>query len=966
MSCGVYVTRNFVLLKVQVLLSVSLVNNSLVLKVLVCLVVEVVVFLQGTSFKSIMNNSVNIDSQSNNLEIKSKYLCRFQEENTCLISLEFLERYPECILNEFIKTNKENTENEIYVDFTIHYPDLLISIINEEFSDSPLDDSIDFSLLRDDYFTLFPNRNGKINETSKTLCKPIVDYCYKSKDIIRNYDPSIYSCNPNKSSGTFCSHMVHTLNSQDKYVYIVNGDFNEKKINELKKLSLYLTFFDFVVVCIQSTITYDLDIATIVNTRHLTIFPSLPSLDILFHYYTMDTLCTRDVCFSFKENRNTVPKTYYMYKINLFKMHDPPFVKWILNNPYKDTIEEVNYSETDALTEYMSIFKKNFYPSIKNIHFSEDLNIDVDMEKQIPRIISFFKKNRFPNLKKISFQGCISNGYLLTNCTKSTELFEEINLKGASYFFISDCIKAIKKGLFPEWKHIMIDKLPPTIIFDDLIGFQSISERILLPPIYTLTITSKAGLLGFKFFNNLNQFDERWNSLFSLFGKISKTLKQLFIEKNMSVNTIQDMIELFTPLTFTKLTNLDLNCDDPITFMPSLLLFLSSSSYPSLQSLTIQCESFNNQVPTEYIQLSFEDLQKQSIHLKMPCLKTLTFTNLYFNSESLRSTLALFLTSCPSMEQLTFESCGFDNQCDNALLTVAKQGLMKHIQYLNFDSFTVNLNNKPEYTSFFVPRYFCNLEKGQLSSLNSLYYSYLKFTTEDFQNYVSLFTNHIIPSTCFSLTNPNDTNYSKTIIPSEGINYLLDAIKEKKMTHLTMINLEYGKMSLAALRQFISYLNKDYLPHLTHFYIDLRKNEITNDIEPLMNHNELVKSQQLHYKISSLSKTLQNESKTYIPERIIDSFLEPYKEKESIRLLNTTENVLNESSKESLGTIVTGSKRHIENEINTHNYNAKRIYEEDDDNNNHTSDLFISREEKTNNDSIQHNSPFQNNYIPKK
>ncbi|KAK8795653.1 hypothetical protein WA158_000310 [Blastocystis sp. Blastoise] len=930
-----------------------------------------------------MSNSVNPGDQQNNTN--KEFLFRFQEENTCKVSSSFLEKHPECILNDFIQIDGEEEEDDgIYIDYTVHYPELLISIIEGESSDTPLDDTIDVSLLKNDFLALFPDRDGRTGIDVNTLSKPIFDYCSKSKDSICHCKTPVYSCAPTSDSDTYQNEIVDTMNFQDKYVYIVSGQLSDSKINELKQLRRYFSFFNFVAISIESTFTLDLDITTVINDQYLTIFPNLPSLHIRFLYYKKKDIDVHEVAFNYKEKE----ETHYIYKMNLYNMYNASFVKWILNNPYKDTIEEVIYNDSDAITQYMSIFKNNLYPSIKNIHFSyyiirkqnmnslkgtikklsvptveclsfENVPIGRYICERIPMIISYVNNTSFPNMKRISFQGgilfyinipinisSIASFYesnVFTSCLKNTELFEEINLK----------------------------VMPSSIEFKNLRFVQKVIENSSLPPVEKLFITRKRDWLFCRQSHNFTNNQEQWNSLSSLFNRLSTSLHELNIEENISANTIQDMIELFTPLTFTKLTNLKLIHNEPITFMPSLLLFLSSSSYPSLQSLTIQCESFNNQVPTENITLSFEDLKKQSIHLKMPCLKTLTFTKLYFNSESLLSTLTLFLTSCPSMEQLTFESCWFDNQCDNALLTVAKQGLMKHIQYIYFDCIQKEYNDDSEYTSFFIPRYFCNLEKGQLSSLNSLYFSKFKFTIDDFQSYVSLFTNHIIPSTCFSLTIPNKSYIPKIIIPSEGMNYLLDAIKDKKMTHLTTINLKYTSISLENLERFISYLNKEYLPNLKYFLISLDDNDKSVDyINPLIEHMELVECKQLCYKIffSHYLKTI--ESKYDVPNNnnnfnnINDNdnnnnnnnFFFRKSNSQSRNTLNKTARVVTGTSAAPLGTIITDNKRNIDNTVNDNDDNSDNDNDDDDS----SSEAVDMTEEKTNNDTNTSNPAVYN------
>ncbi|KAK8812412.1 hypothetical protein WA158_007646 [Blastocystis sp. Blastoise] len=491
--------------------------------------------------------------------MNKKYIFCFQEENVCIVTNEFLEKHPECILNDFIQIDGEEEDDEIYIDYTVHYPELLISIIEGESSDTPLDDTIDVSLLKNDFLTLFPDRDGRTSVAVNTLSKPIFDYCSKSKDSICHCKTPVYSCAPTSDSDTYQNKIVDTMNFQDKYVYIVSGQLSDSKINELKQLSRYFSFFNFITISIESTFTLDLDITTVINNQYLTIFPNLPSLHI---------------------------------RCILYVLYDEYFVDWILDNPYKDTIEEIYYSNTDSLTNYLSIFRDNFYPSIKNIHFSYNslqtyslstipkqlstlysttvetlsfdyININENLREQIPMIISGITKTCFPNMKKISFYKVLClKVEIFKNCTKNSEIFEEINLKGMNSYGICDFINAYINGVFPNLQYINIDYLPINVPLPVLSFYQTIFNKRIINTIDKLIIDYNDRI--------------RWNSL-SFFSKISSTIQKLSINSNINSNTINDMIELFTPLVFTKLRQFQLNVE-PISFLPSLLLLLSSPS----------------------------------------------------------------------------------------------------------------------------------------------------------------------------------------------------------------------------------------------------------------------------------------------------------------------------------------------------------------------------------------------------
>ncbi|KAK8791826.1 hypothetical protein WA158_005203 [Blastocystis sp. Blastoise] len=791
-----------------------------------------------------MNPIHSNEDKSWNLDKENYFLFRFQEENTCIVSSEFLKKCPECILSHFSQLDEEDKDEGIFVDFTVHYPNILISMINGEYNEKYSDDDIDNSLLKNDFLTLFPHKSENSDFITSILCKPIFDYCSKSNDSICCCNTYEYSYNSDNNSDASYNMTVDTMNFQDKYVYVISGNLNNTKINELKKLSRYFVFFKFETVSIESIFTPDLDITTVINNQYLSIFPNLPSFYIRFMYNNKNHNDVHEVSFSYIQKEMNSSMTYSIYKMNLYSIYDPSFVHWIMKNPFQNTIKEIIFNTT----------------------------IDSLCCQQIPVILSTIHSNNLLNINRISFQRAnITNTCLFTKCLNYTNIFEQINIKGINKDSLLDFIISIQQGLFQNIKHIEMDDLDLSIPFKDLVGLKKLLDKAPVP-ISILSIGTQEGQYGI-FGTSYSQktYKVKWTDFSLLFRELSSTVEELNILDNITSETINDMTNLFKPLIFMSLKKLQLTYNESMSFLPSLLFFLSSSFYPSLQTLFINSKICTSSISQGNQIFTFNSLQNNHIQLHMPTLVHLQVSKLCFTSEILQIFLTLFLNNCPFLKELTFQECKFDIQCEEIFYTLANKGLLKNIQQISFESILFNFIPSRGFISVFLPRRFVHLNKDQLKSLTKLYYSNTSFTVEDFKSYVDLFIKRIIPSTCLSLTNPQVITHSNKdiiICPAKGIEYLLQAIQQKQLTHLTIINLNYTYLTYDILVQISTYLNKEYLPELSQLYIHFNCNsEILNKVQSMINQVELVISNQLHYLLITKTTIVENNVNSSIPKQ---------------------------------------------------------------------------------------------------
>ncbi|KAK8797123.1 hypothetical protein WA158_004333 [Blastocystis sp. Blastoise] len=744
------------------------------------------------------------------VDANKQFLFRFQQENTCRVSKEFLVEFPECLLNNFINlNNEEEDDDEIYIDYTVHYPELLISIIQNKPFSIPSESDIDASYLRSDFITLFPHQDFKYLSLAPHLCKPIFDYCSKSNDIICCCTTPEYSCVPRKDFRKTIPNnkIVDIMNFQDKYVYIVSGQLNDSKINELKQLSRFFAFFNFISISIQSTFTDDLDITTVVNNQYLTIFPNLPSLHIQFFDYKNNDIDVHEVSFNYKKKDDVDSKTKFPY-LQLFKKKFYPSLK---NMHFSN-----DYAKGNSGNYFEQLLTKHCFPNVECISIS-NLNPNNNVASQICTIIASIDKIHFPKIKKLSFQG-------------------NINM-----ICMERLINSLINELFFYLQKIELDDFQFVVTLRILPCLQTLLDKGLTQPITNLSICCL--------------YHARHNYNLGLYFNETPNYIQS--------DTIDDVIELFTPLVFIKLNSLYVNYNKTENDLQYILRFLSSSSYPALESLSICEDSFHKESSKTNNENKFKDINDQSIDFKMPKLNKLSLISIDFSPELLESLLMLFINKCPLIEQITFQKCTFQMECSDTLYNLASQRLLENIQFLEFDFCQINSELPKTHMDFFIPSHFINLTKHQLKSLKTLYYSGIHFTQEDFINYVNFYVKHIIPSTSLSLTDPTNIsdayNNSITVTPA-AINFLFDSIQNMQLKHLTTISFLYANIPFNIFEHFSSYLTKQYLPNLCKLYMKLNCNKsFFEDVKMLMSHSELVIANQLKYRISIRNDIIEND-----------------------------------------------------------------------------------------------------------
>ncbi|KAK8797630.1 hypothetical protein WA158_005976 [Blastocystis sp. Blastoise] len=754
-----------------------------------------------------------MNNQIENNKRNEKFVFRFQEENTCEVSSSFLDKYPECILNSLTNVCDDDDISEgIYVDFPVHYPEILVSILSDDVLDIIDTSKIDIKQLELDFQILFPNERQNGHSLATKICQPIFDYCSKSKDIICCCEKPIYS------NDSLCESdnniLVEKMNFDDKYVYIINDEYTD------------LNF----------------DLTTILTDKYLTIFNPSTTFHIQFICKKKKNADIHQVSFNYKEQNNKNNKTFTVYKMNLYKLYNTAFIHWILNNPYKDTIEEVLYGELDNLTQYLSIFKNNLYPHIKNIYFSEyfipkksastyknlfktiysptvecisfeGVYIDDYISQRIDMIISFINKTCFPNMKKISFQSATfdKNSFFLSG--DNTDIFTEINLL----------------------------TIPKCIPFPYLSALQLLLTKGLTIPAHSLTIicSDYERIIEENDPNNqLINIDIQWKSLYPLFQKISVELQQLTLKYTPN-NDFEDMIPLFSSLKFTNLKELCVEYSGCIHLCSSLFSFLSTSSYPSLQTLKIKaiklhCPHSQSDQTTKNHSIKFEELENHPMTLNAPLLKNIILFKSYFSQELLHFCLLQLLKNNLSIRHLDFQECNFDKECSTTFYTAANEFLFANIEHLEFyypSVFGLGWHS-------YLLRDFSILKNNQLASLKKLYYIYSSLSYEAFTSYIDLYTQHIIPSTELSLQDHREEKQSSYMcVPSEDI-----------------------QLSVDNFLQLCTYLSTEYLPHLLHLYLSVGSDYgTTYPLDEEMKSVQLVRTKQLSYWIYHCFKIYKND-----------------------------------------------------------------------------------------------------------
>ncbi|KAK8812411.1 hypothetical protein WA158_007645 [Blastocystis sp. Blastoise] len=223
------------------------------------------------------------------------------------------------------------------------------------------------------------------------------------------------------------------------------------------------------------------------------------------------------------------------------------------------------------------------------------------------------------------------------------------------------------------------------------------------------------------------------------------------------------------------------------------------------------------------------------------------------------------------------------------------------------------------------------------SELKELTFTRISFTVKDFKRYIDLFSNHIILSTSLSLVDI-DTFYDEykdiTVIPKEGIKYLIKRIKQKKLTHLTSINIEYTTIKLKVFKRFITYLTSEYLPQLSQLKIKIKcSHKLIDKVRQSIDKTQLVQINQLIYTVYTKHEHISNRRHIY---HHVSSLHEL-----SYSTLSSNDNpnrntqtriypIINRVHTPPLGTIIMGIKRNIDNIEDTTNDNTNSSQNCDD------------------------------------